>query len=287
MAYSYVPDLAVVAQDEWTPTQFRDKYIYQSILQSMTKEVQKLEDMFNQMYSLRSLPNAEGLQLDNVGANMGVTRRLGQTDDEYRTAIYAEIFMRRSDGSANYIMNALRSIYGSPTVQIFEHNAPMTGGVVAVVNQVTKLPSSVEIFKKMAPIAIQSLVILRDPTPQGYAWTPVEVVGTTSALVTSDAQGGDWFITDGGLGVVVQVGSGQLAKDQIGSLGDSGVTVTNLGLDVQQTVSKDPENRLGMYARGGERLLSIQKKAPVGGLFGVMAEVSQLRQGRTNIEGEQ
>lgn len=283
MSYSPVTNLYEIAQDQWTPSQFRDKLIYQAILESLTKEVQSLEDLLYQMYVQRSLPSAYGEQLDNLGANMGVTRLLGQDDESYRTAIYAEIFMRRSDGSANYIMGALKSIYKSPTAKIFEHNTPMTGSVVVVVNQPTKMPSSVNVLKKMAAVAIQSVVILRDPTPQGYAWTPVEVVGSTSALVTSNDE---WFITDSGLGVVVQTGNGQAVKDQIGSLGDPGFLTTPLGLDVRAAVSPDPENDLGITAKGGNRLLNIQKEIPVGGVFGIMAEVSQLRKGHTDIEGE-
>ena len=281
MAYTPITNLYEVAQDELTPSQFREKYIYQSILQALTEEVQTLEDLFSQMYSLRSLPRAFGQQLDNVGANMGVTRRLNQSDTEYRTAIYAEIFMRRSDGSADYIINALKSIYDASYTKIFEHNTPMTGGVVAVVNQVNKQASAVTIMKKMAPAAIQSVTILRDPTPQGYAWTPVEVDSSTSALVTQD---NDWFITEGGLGIIVQTGAGQTVKNQIGSMGDPGFQVTALGLDYKK-ISDD--NRLGINARGGDRLLSVMKETPVGGVFGIMAEVSQLRQGHTEVEGEQ
>lgn len=282
MAYSPITNLYERAQDELTPSQFRTKYIYQSILQALTNEVQSLEDLFSDMYSLRSLPKAVGVQLDNVGANMGVTRRLNQSDSEYRTAIYSEIFMRRSDGSADYIMNALSSIYSSSYTKIFEHNTPMTGGVLVVVNQVQKLPSAVTIMKKMAPAAIQSVTILRDPTPEGYAWTPVEVDESTSALVTHDQ---DWIITDGGLGIVVQSGSGQTVKNQIGSMGDPGFQVTALGLDYPKTLTDD--DRLAIAARGEDRLLSVMKETPVGGLFGIMAEVSQLRQGHTEVEGEQ
>ncbi len=281
MAYSHVDNLYEIAQDQWTPSQFRTKFIYQSILEALTAEVQSLEDLMQEMYSLRSLPRASGVQLDNVGANMGVERRLNQTDEEYRTDIYAEIFMRRSDGSADYIMNALRSIYDAAYVRLFEHNTPMTGGVVVVVNQVEKRKSAVSIFKRMAPAAIQSVTILRDPTPEGYAWTPVEVDSETNALVTHNQ---DWIITDGGLGLVVQAGSGQLLKNQIGSMGDPGFQTTNLGIDYPKTSGDD---RLGLLARGSsDRLLSVMKETPVGGVFGIMAEVSQLRQGKTTIEGE-
>lgn len=281
MAYSPIENLYEIAQDQWTPSQFRDKHIYQSLLEAMTEQVQALEDLFSDMYSLRSLPRAVGVQLDNVGANMGVTRRLNQDDDEYRTAIYAEIFMRRSDGSADYIMRSLGSIYGSTINKIFEHNTPMTGGVVAVVTQPVKKSSAVSIMKRMAPAAIQSVTILRDPTELGYAWTPVEVESGTSALVTENK---DWIITDGGLGIIVQTGSGQTQKNLIGSMGDPGFQVTNLGLDYPKTAGDDA---LAINARGGDRMLQVMKETPVGGLYGIMAEVSQLRQGHTDVEGEQ
>lgn len=282
MAYTPITNLYEIAQDDWTPSQFRDKFIYQSLLEALTNEVQSLEDLLSDMYSLRSLTKAVGVQLDNVGANMGVTRRLNQSDDDYRTAIYSEIFMRRSDGSADYIMNALRSIYSAAYTKIFEHNTPMTGGVVVVVNQQNQVTSAVPILKRMAPAAIQSVVILRDPTPTGVAWTPVEVEAGVNALITENQ---DWFITDGGLGIVVQSGSGQAAKNAIGSMGDPGFQTTNLGLDYPKTSSD--EDRLMTTKNGGDRLLAVMKETPVGGIYGIMAEVSQLRQGHTEIEGEQ
>lgn len=281
MSYTPITNLYEIAQDQWTPSQFRDKFIYQSLLQALTNEVQSLEDLLSDMYSLRSLTKAVGVQLDNVGANMGVTRRLNQSDADYRVSIYSEIFMRRSDGSADYILNALGSIYGSTNNKIFEHNTPMTGGVVVVVNQPIKQASAVSIMKKMSPAAIQSVSILRDPTPLGYAWTPVEVEADTSALVNENQ---DWFITDGGLGVVVQTGTGQAVKNLIGSMGDPGFQTTNLGLDVPSTVGDD---RLMTTRQGGDRLLAVMKETPVGGVYGIMAEVSQLRQGHTEVEGEQ
>lgn len=280
MAYSPVTNLYQIAQDELTPTQFRYKLIYQALLKAFTEEAQALEDLMYQMYSERSLITAVGVQLDNVGANMGVSRHLGQDDDAYRRDIYAEIFMRRSDGTANYIMNAMKSIYDSPTAMVFEHNTSMTGGVVVKVNQPENTPSYVPILKRMSAVAIQSVAVLRDPTAQGYAWTPVEVVQETSALVTSN---NEWFITDGGQGVVVSTGSGQAVRNMIGSFGDPGIQSSNLGLD---TRVGSPPDRLGIYARNAERLLIVDKETPIGGVFGIMAEVSQLRRGQTEIEGE-
>lgn len=280
MAYTPITNLLEIAQDEWTPSQFRDKFIYQSLLKAMTDELQSLEDLFSQMYSDRNLNVAVGVQLDNMGENLGVTRRLGQSDEEYRTAIFAEIFMRRSDGTGNYIMNALKSIYNSPTAKIFEHNTLMTGGVIVVVNQPVKIASAVEILKKMSPVAIQSVTVLRDPTPLGYAWVPVEVEASTGMLVTSN---NEWFITDGGLGVVVQTGAGQLAKSAIGSFGDAGLQVEHLGLDAFGTTN----SRLAILAKNQDGLLQVEKETAVGGAYGVMAEVSQLRMGQDTIEGEQ
>ncbi len=280
MAYTYNDDVYGVALDVWTPTQFRDKVVYQALLKAMTAEVQKLEDLAKQMYSERSINTAVGAQLDNVGANMGVDRMLGWTDAQYRTAIYAEIFMRRSDGSANYIMGALKSLYQSPTAMIFEHNTAMTGGVVVKVNQPAYVESAISVLKKMSPATIQSVVILRDVTPKGYAWTPAEVTASTSALVT---QNNDWFITNGGLGIVVQSGSGSAVKNMIGTLGEPGLQTTPLS--VEQKVSP-PEASLAIDAKQDQGNLLVDKYASIGGEYGIMAEVSQLRRGSTIIEGE-
>ncbi|QFP93853.1 hypothetical protein [Pectobacterium phage Wc4-1] len=283
MAYEVNTTVYDDARYTLTPVQFRDKYIYQAILRAFAVEVQALENLMNQLFGERNINTAVGVQLDNFGANLGITRYPLQGDESYRTRLFAELFTRRSRGTAQYVMDSMKKLYNSPIAMIFEHNANLTGGVVVRVNQPIRQDSYTSVLKRMAPVAIQSVAILRDPTQTGVAWTPVEVVQDTNALVTASDE---WITTEGNFGIVIQQGSGSVTKNTIGTLGEPGFLTTRLGLDTR--VNNDAENVLALDAFGvsKEVYLNVQKEMPVGGIYGVMAEVSQLRRGRTTIEGE-
>ncbi|XAO54246.1 baseplate protein [Yersinia phage vB_YenM_P778] len=280
MGYVKVTSHYDVAKYENTPTQFREKLIYQAILKAVCAEVQGIEDTLYQMYTQRSLETSSGQQLDNIGAWLGVARKPAQTDDSYRVDLRATIAVRRSNGTADKILQTLMGIYSSTTGQIFEHNALLTGGVVVRVNNTSEhAPTVVSVMKNMVAACIGSVVILRDTTPQGYAWTPVEMLADNDKLTDNNSS---WFVSDGQQGFVVDTSESGLEGSLIGSLADQGVARGNLLLDARGTT----DHTLGIQARGSTGRLTVEKGSLTGGDYGFFAEVSQIRFGNHKIEGE-
>lgn len=110
------------------PSQFYEKPYINAQLKAIADACQDAEDtLYDQVYLGKFVATAIGTDLERIGRLYGINRLLGESDDDLRNRIGAEVLRRNAEGSTLSVKKVMSSYSGLSNMRIFEHS---TGGLI-------------------------------------------------------------------------------------------------------------------------------------------------------------
>jgi len=91
-----------------------------SLVDIFVRPTQETENVSAELYKMRSIATASGVQLDELGTIVGEPRK-GLSDAEYRSTILTKIFLNASCGQPEFLITFILKTTDSPTVGITEY----------------------------------------------------------------------------------------------------------------------------------------------------------------------
>jgi len=145
---------------EFLASQFNDADNLKGFIQAIIESVQDCEDVAYDLLIYRiNISIAEGIQLDNIGTIVGVSRN-GLSDIPYRFQLYYAIMRNSSKPTPDEIVQAIKYVTFSTYMRYwelipaafqlhFDGDVPLTGGTPAENNALF-----VELVDNMAPAGV-------------------------------------------------------------------------------------------------------------------------------------
>lgn len=202
--------------------QFTDKPRICGLVETMVEPLEELESDLFALKDQRWINSAVGKQLDYCGYLVGITRQ-GRNDDEYRTAIKAQVLSNVSSATAGDLIEGVRFLTNATDSQYLE-SYPACAILFSDGDTVPK--GAQQVIQDIAPAAIETIPLLVSYGKQ----KPVRTATLTAPSVLSASSGGvernPLTISDS----LLTVGSAQ----PIGGTGLAGMAVTKTKIVAQR-----------------------------------------------------
>ena len=92
----------------------QESIFIKALIRSVVGEVQPLEDVADDILNKRAISTAEGVQLDNIGTILNLTRTIGQSDASYAAALLGRASsISAGSGTAEQLIQTLLLLYGA------------------------------------------------------------------------------------------------------------------------------------------------------------------------------
>jgi hypothetical protein len=145
--------------------EYQDSPLFQGLLTAMLGPIQDIENALTSMNTERYLPNAVGVQLDNIGEIIGLPRPAGASDAQYIQLIYAQIKENTSDGQAEQIIQVFLLLTGVMFVLYYQgSNAEFLVESVWVPANQSAVDSMIEMLENTAAGGVRcDGIVVNDP----------------------------------------------------------------------------------------------------------------------------
>lgn len=119
MSSTYISDHIARAKNRLIE-QYRGKSKVEGVIEAVVAPIQDIEDVLEQLKLERWIETAIGVQLDKIGRIVGAEREIGQTDDDFRLVVKAQIIMNLNQGTPEEIIAAAKFFIGAAFIWYLE-----------------------------------------------------------------------------------------------------------------------------------------------------------------------
>lgn len=153
--------------------QYKQSERIRGIISDITIQVQQIEDMLFDVLDGRTIDTAIGQQLDNLGKILGLNRVPGQSDEEYRTLLKAQIIVNVSNGEPSQVINFFKILTNAMQIYLGD----LAFGEVSVMSELVLTQDDVDLYFKQikrvlgAGIRVESLGTFDIAEPFAFAGT--------------------------------------------------------------------------------------------------------------------
>ena len=153
---------------ERLPSQFAYSPNVQNLINLSAAEMQLAEDTMYDLLQLRTLANATGQQLDDIGLKLNL-KRTSSSDASYRTALEVKALSKTSDGTEEDIIELFRLVSGDPNVSFYKFEPY---GVTATYNNFCLPEGSTQRLLELFPV-VTNLYLEEYNTARGFGFSSV------------------------------------------------------------------------------------------------------------------
>jgi hypothetical protein len=151
--------------------QFQDKTIINKIVEALVEEIQEVENVIIDMQDLRTLENATGALLDNIGDKLKVNRS-NLEDNDYKTAIKVRILRKSNKGTYADIANVFRLLTRDDN-PVIKQTHPYVVELTAVLSCISQTSAGIDEVLALFPVNTGVRLIDKPKRPFGFAGNPL------------------------------------------------------------------------------------------------------------------
>lgn len=138
--------------EQWKKSDNMKRY-----LKAFLTPMKRIESTLKDMQRNRYIATASGAQLDIVGEIVGISRG-ALSDDQFRTAIYFQIYLNQSKGTPELLISFLKNITGSNNVKLIEIYPATIQLVFETINPIP--PNLKTLLENVAPAGVEIILTL-------------------------------------------------------------------------------------------------------------------------------
>ncbi len=200
MSLTKITDHAQRAKDR-LPDQFNGAVNLLALLDALGSRYQGIEDVLYDLYANRTITNSTGKQLDNAATILNVVREVGESDNTFRSRIFAATSQLEKSGEPESVIELYKFLLNPVLVryqEFYPAGFQLTAHLDADPNDATTDANNRAAMDVVKAGGVDMLLYVARENDSFYFSDVSEVDGSNNGPTDISSGFGDETLTDGG-----------------------------------------------------------------------------------------